>query len=60
MGTNCAPYLANIFLHMYEIEFIAKLNAECKHRVSVLLKMIALYLMIASNLLAILIVFIPV
>ena len=37
MGTNCVPYLANIFLHMYEIEFIGKFNAECKHRVSVLL-----------------------
>ena len=36
MGTNCAPYLVNI-LHMYKIEFIEKLNAECKHRVSVLL-----------------------
>ena len=26
MGTNCALYLANIFLHMYEVEFIEKLN----------------------------------
>ena len=24
MGTNCAPYLANIFLHVYECEFIDK------------------------------------
>ena len=24
MGTNCAPYLANIFLHVYEYLFIAK------------------------------------
>ena len=37
MGTNCAPYLANIFLHMYEVEFIEKLNQECKHKVSSLL-----------------------
>ena len=37
MGTNCAPYVANIFLHMYEVEFIDKLNQEGKHRVSSLL-----------------------
>ena len=37
MGTNCAPYLANIFLHMYEVEFIKKLNLEGKHKVSTLL-----------------------
>ena len=43
MGTNCAPYLVNIFLHMYEIEFIEKLNTECKHCVSVLLNNIFRY-----------------
>ena len=37
MGTNCAPYLANIFLHMYEVDFIEKLNEEGKHKVSSLL-----------------------
>ena len=37
MGTNCAPYLANIFLHMYEVDFIEKLNFEGKHKVSSLL-----------------------
>ena len=25
MGTNCAPYLANIFLHVYEYEYLCKL-----------------------------------
>ena len=25
MGTNCAPYLANIFLHAYEYEYLVKL-----------------------------------
>ena len=25
MGTNCAPYLANIFLHIYEYEYLVKL-----------------------------------
>lgn len=25
MGTNCAPYLANLFLHMYEMEYLEKL-----------------------------------
>ena len=37
MGTNCAPHVANIFLHTYEVCFIDKLNAEGKHKVSVLL-----------------------
>ena len=27
MGTNCAPYLANSFLHVYEKDFIAYLIA---------------------------------
>ena len=26
MGTNCAPYLANLFLHAYEIAFIDKMS----------------------------------
>ena len=26
MGTNCAPLLANIFLHMYEKKFITRMN----------------------------------
>ena len=34
MGTNCAPYLANIFLHMYEVDFIEKLNIDGKYRVA--------------------------
>ena len=25
MGTNCAPYLANIFLHMYEYDYLKML-----------------------------------
>ena len=25
MGTSCAPYMANIFLHMYEYEHISQL-----------------------------------
>ena len=37
MGTNCAPYLANNFLHMYEIEFINNLNADNKFKVATLL-----------------------
>ena len=37
MGTNCAPHLANIFLHMYEKEFIKSLNEEGKQKVSTLL-----------------------
>ena len=43
MGTNCAPYLANIFLHMYEVDFIEKLNSEGKHKVSSLLNNIFRY-----------------
>ena len=30
MGTNCAPYLANLFLHCYEAKFIDKLVEEGK------------------------------
>ena len=43
MGTNCAPYLANIFLRMYEVEFIEKLNQEGKHKVSSLLNNVFRY-----------------
>ena len=43
MGTNCAPHLANIFLHTYEVDFIDKLNAEGKSRVSSLLNNIFRY-----------------
>ena len=25
MGTNCAPFLANVFLHVYEYEYLQKL-----------------------------------
>ena len=25
MGTSCAPYLANIFLHMYEYDYLREL-----------------------------------
>ena len=28
MGTNCAPYLANIFLHTYEYDYLEKLVRE--------------------------------
>ena len=28
MGTNCAPHLANIFLHIYEYEYLDKLVQE--------------------------------
>ena len=28
MGTNCAPFLANIFLHVYEYEYLNKLMNE--------------------------------
>ena len=34
MGTNCAPHLANIFLHMYEKQFIKSLNDKGKEKVS--------------------------
>ena len=30
MGTNCAPYLANMFLHVYEKDFISYLFASGK------------------------------
>ena len=30
MGTNCAPYLANIFLHTYEYNYLEKLVKEGK------------------------------
>ena len=30
MGTNCAPFLANIFLHMYEYGYLEKLIKEGK------------------------------
>ena len=30
MGTNCAPYLANLFLHCYEVKFIDKLVHDGK------------------------------
>ena len=43
MGTNCAPYLANIFLHMFEIEFVDNLNANSKSKVSMLLNNIFRY-----------------
>ena len=32
MGTNCAPFLANIFLHMYEYEYLQKLVDQGKIR----------------------------
>ena len=32
MGTNCAPFLANIFLHMYEYEYLQKLVDEGRIR----------------------------
>ena len=32
MGTNCAPFLANIFLHMYEYEYLKKLVDDGKIR----------------------------
>ena len=25
MGTNCAPFLANVFLHVYEYEYLEEL-----------------------------------
>ena len=37
MGTNCAPHLANIFLHMYEMNFINSLNDDGKYKVASLL-----------------------
>ena len=30
MGTNCAPYLANIFLHVYEYEYLTSLISKGK------------------------------
>ena len=30
MGTNCAPYLANLFLHCYEVKFVDKLLHDGK------------------------------
>ena len=43
VGTNCALFLANIFLHTYEIDFIEKLNAEGKYKVASLLNNTFLY-----------------
>ena len=37
MGTNCAPDLANIFLHMYEYDYLKKLVEEGNTRVARLL-----------------------
>ena len=37
MGTNCAPFLANIFLHMYEYAYLQKLVDEGKIREAQLL-----------------------
>ena len=31
MGTNCAPHLANIYLHVYEYKYLKKLIREGKH-----------------------------
>ena len=31
MGTNCAPHLANIYLHVYEYKYLGKLIREGKH-----------------------------
>lgn len=33
MGTDCAPYLANLFLYSYEFDFMNKLLKEKKHNV---------------------------
>ena len=41
MGTNCAPYLANLFLHAYEIGFIDKMIANNNKHIAV--KLIEVY-----------------
>ena len=37
MGTNCAPYLANIFLHTYEYDYLEKLVREGDIETAILL-----------------------
>ena len=32
MGTNCAPLLVDLFLHSYEVDFIADLIRKKEHR----------------------------
>ena len=36
MGTNCAPLLADLFLHSYENEFLDKLIKESKRNLATL------------------------
>ena len=36
MGTNCAPLLADLFLHSYENEFLDKLIKESKRKLATL------------------------
>lgn len=43
MGTNCAPYLANLFLHCYEAKFIDKLIIEGKSQDAILLNSVFRY-----------------
>ena len=43
MGTNCAPYLANFFLHCYEDKFIDKLVEEGKTQEAKLLNSVFRY-----------------
>ena len=43
MGTNCAPYLANLFLHCYEAKFIDKLIIEGKSDDAILLNSVFRY-----------------
>ena len=57
MGTNCAPFLANLFLHIYEYEYLEKLinngqievaKALCTYVTLSVIKMIVCPLMIMS------------
>ena len=34
MGTNCAPFLADVFLYSYENEFLDKLVKEGKRKLA--------------------------
>ena len=43
MGTNCAPYLANLFLHVYEYEYLSALINEGKLDLAKRLSMMSRY-----------------
>ena len=52
MGTNCAPYFANIFLHVYEYDYISKLIRN--NDINTVTKMIASCSMMKGTLMNIL------